>query len=229
MLFVRTKIQFFESKSQPNGGKMSEVTLFVRTKIQFFESKSQHQATAPPIAPCCSSEQRYNFLKANHNTVGDELIAINVVRQNKDTIFWKQITTQIFFKLSYCKLFVRTKIQFFESKSQHTKSCACTNVCCSSEQRYNFLKANHNHSRHITSRIWLFVRTKIQFFESKSQLYVHYFYLRYRCSSEQRYNFLKANHNRCCLVCRCILVVRQNKDTIFWKQITTPLRCTNFQ
>ena len=118
--------------------------MFVRTKIQFFESKSQQWIAITGKMASCSSEQRYNFLKANHNSKISALMSHIVVRQNKDTIFWKQITT-------------------------------------------------HN----------------------LSKLYNH------RCSSEQRYNFLKANHNIICAIITLRFVVRQNKDTIFWKQITT--------
>ena len=41
--------------------------------------------------------------------------------------------------------------------------------CCLSSQRYNFLKANHN-SKQLTLIIMvLFIKSKIHFFESKSQ------------------------------------------------------------
>ena len=222
-MFVRTKIQFFESKSQlvlllvrvPQVVRQNKDTifwkqittsyhiyiilllLFVRTKIQFFESKSQPNP---------------RLWYANF-----------VVRQNKDTIFWKQITTRVDKRNNAIALFVRTKIQFFESKSQPIVVCIAPATCCSSEQRYNFLKANHNCRRQKKARrnvvrqnkdtiFWkqittgertlsaeeqLFVRTKIQFFESKSQLVL--------------------------IVNQLTKVVRQNKDTIFWKQITTRL------
>ena len=145
---------------------------------------------------CCSSEQRYNFLKANHNLSVENVSFVFVVRQNKDTIFWKQITTPLHVARYGVWLFVRTKIQFFESKSQQRITRIYSLICCSSEQRYNFLKANHNGTyiglirqsvvrqnkdtifwKQITTisctswcKRWLFVRTKIQFFESKSQL-----------------------------------------------------------
>ena len=145
--------------------------LFVRTKIQFFESKSQLSGERSLCPHSCSSEQRYNFLKANHNSFLFGSFLFGVVRQNKDTIFWKQITTNAPFIRNYGRLFVRTKIQFFESKSQLNLSMllillvvrqnkdtifwkqittkfhkASIFASCSSEQRYNFLKANHNNT-----------------------------------------------------------------------------------
>ena len=95
-----------------------------------------------------------------------------VVYQIKDTIFWKQITT-----------------------AQHRYA----------DQR------------------WLFIRSKIQFFESKSQQLTCFYIDCIGCLSDQRYNFLKANHNTPKLHKSCKQVVYQIKDTIFWKQITTCL------
>ena len=42
------------------------------------------------------------------------------------------------------RLFIKSKIQFFESKSQHIDISGLNWICCLSSQRYNFLKANHN-------------------------------------------------------------------------------------
>ena len=120
------------------------VELFIRSKIQFFESKSQHTMRAYPLfdsclsdqrynflkanhnfseplhvrVVCCLSDQRYNFLKANHNLQTLRQTHLMVVYQIKDTIFWKQITTPLPFRVCCRWLFIRSKIQFFESKSQ---------------------------------------------------------------------------------------------------------------
>ena len=144
----------------------------------------------------CLSDQRYNFLKANHNYSEQVIICLAVVYQIKDTIFWKQITTDINISPCVFKLFIRSKIQFFESKSQPLVSVSHFREGCLSDQRYNFLKANHNLNpqcvrfRFVVYQIkdtifWkqitttktiglqiplLFIRSKIQFFESKSQL-----------------------------------------------------------
>ena len=119
--------------------------LFIRSKIQFFESKSQ-PVNSDGFQPfCCLSDQRYNFLKANHNTVLLVVMLASVVYQIKDTIFWKQITTSLKDNNVSDLLFIRSKIQFFESKSQLDGKPATNSACCLSDQRYNFLKANHNY------------------------------------------------------------------------------------
>ena len=195
--------------------------LFIRSKIQFFESKSQLQFFSPFSGLSCLSDQRYNFLKANHNPGIYFHRLWVVVYQIKDTIFWKQITT-IPHKYAVEKmLFIRSKIQFFESKSQHEPKKVITDNGCLSDQRYNFLKANHNPTKfgwkhtkvvyqikdtifwkQITTKYqWiykhnpLFIRSKIQFFESKSQQSMKKPLFQISCLSDQRYNFLKANHN----------------------------------
>ena len=143
----------------------------------------------------CLSDQRYNFLKANHNIPCYDTDYDEVVYQIKDTIFWKQITTIFTSNPCASALFIRSKIQFFESKSQLCIAGCIDLFGCLSDQRYNFLKANHNLSSSFKSLAMLFIRSKIQFFESKSQ------------------------HN--CVIIARIQVVYQIKDTIFWKQITT--------
>ena len=195
--------------------------LFIKSKIQFFESKSQQYICVISSRCCCLSSQRYNFLKANHNMILKSFFVKYVVYQVKDTIFWKQITTYCCkHKWSY-ELFIKSKIQFFESKSQHTTNSSTLSICCLSSQRYNFLKANHNglHPgfavcavvyqvkdtifwKQITTdlipvilEVVLFIKSKIQFFESKSQQWYHMRSRASSCLSSQRYNFLKANHN----------------------------------
>ena len=119
-------------------------TLFIKSKIQFFESKSQQLREDTFTNWGCLSSQRYNFLKANHNEIMVFSQKITAVYQVKDTIFWKQITTY-FAALKYSLLlFIKSKIQFFESKSQLTLPGIKKVECCLSSQRYNFLKANHN-------------------------------------------------------------------------------------
>ena len=118
----------------------------------------------------CLSSQRYNILKANQNLAVNVCNGCVVVYQVKDTIFWKQITTSITWIITPMALFIKSKIQFFESKSQ------------------------------------------LPLFQSSHP---------WRCLSSQRYNFLKANHNNYHKRICSQRVVYQVKDTIFWKQITT--------
>ena len=114
-------------KQITTGDRLSRRTssLFIRSKIQFFESKSQPFEISRTFACSCLSDQRYNFLKANHNLSYQEQLPCLVVYQIKDTIFWKQITTNTLSCLSCAGLFIRSKIQFFESKSQHRRRDAC--------------------------------------------------------------------------------------------------------
>ena len=195
-LFIKSKIQFFESKSQQENANnyihpcclssqrynflkanhnficfsIMWCTLFIKSKIQFFESKSQPEKIHEISIQGCLSSQRYNFLKANHNLKIPTIIVI--------------------------ALFIKSKIQFFESKSQPTAQTFNVSGSCLSSQRYNFLKANHNNSTKITIFLKLFIKSKIQFFESKSQLLLKSNLFFPCCLSSQRYNFLKANHNR---------------------------------
>ena len=67
--------------------------LFRISKIQFFESNSQPLSVLCTSCVGCSEYQRYNFLKAIHNC---GILANEhkyVVQNIKDTIFWKQFTT----------------------------------------------------------------------------------------------------------------------------------------
>ena len=138
-------------------------------------------------------------------------------------------------------LFIKSKIQFFESKSQPNGDKPLNAIGCLSSQRYNFLKANHNAWLTAEAGITLFIKSKIQFFESKSQqtivctsddiqLFIkskiQFFESKSqppaptlqncdRCLSSQRYNFLKANHNSGVLLYSIAEVVYQVKDTIF--------------
>ena len=176
-------------------------SLFIKSKIQFFESKSQRRIFNEFYRIGCLSSQRYNFLKANHNTKRVTYYKPKVVYQVKDTIFWKQITTKLpNFQLPL-SLFIKSKIQFFESKSQLNIWAFDCGICCLSSQRYNFLKANHNNDNdvlfiaavvyqvkdtifwkqittwliHFQETKLLFIKSKIQFFESKSQQLVNSF------------------------------------------------------
>ena len=92
------------------------VTLFIKSKIQFSESKSQRGGVVDSLRCSCLSSQRYNFLKANHNRKELMKLMQIVVYQVKDTIFWKQITTYYNYYWSWIWLFIKSKIQFFESK-----------------------------------------------------------------------------------------------------------------
>ena len=93
-------------------------TLFRISKIQFFESNSQPISRWYHSRFCCSEYQRYNFLKAIHNLCLNFNLSLQVVQNIKDTIFWKQFTTTCPTTMKMQKLFRISKIQFFESNSQ---------------------------------------------------------------------------------------------------------------
>ena len=57
------------------------------------ESKSQPPSVSNIIILGCLSDQRYNFLKANHNALSLNNSVSHVVYQLIDTIFCRQITT----------------------------------------------------------------------------------------------------------------------------------------
>ena len=67
----------------------------------------------------------------------------------------------------------------------------------------------------------MFAVTKIQIFESNSQLAKELGSVSYGCSPSQRYKFLKAIHNIKIIVIFRVQDVRRHKDTNFWKQFTT--------
>ena len=144
-------------------------------------------------------------------------------------------------------LFQTTKIQIFESNSQLGAWCPHAAASCFRQQRYKFLKAIHNHvidsvpgyivvsdnkdtnfwkqfttiAKNTSKNYLLFQTTKIQIFESNSQLQERADGRHIRCFRQQRYKFLKAIHNLSKLFTANGTVVSDNKDTNFWKQFTT--------
>ena len=221
MLFQTTKIQTFESNSQPHqrfprarGGcfrlqrykllkaihnyqnqLIRKIRLFQTTKIQTFESNSQPSVTRvkcnlrcfrlqrykllkaihnllPPrwrARLCCFRLQRYKLLKAIHNLKDAGATFAKVVSDYKDTNFWKQFTTYI--------------------------QSLCPQIRCFRLQRYKLLKAIHNDIYVLILGCVLFQTTKIQTFESNSQLESGSRHGRGRCFRLQRYKLLKAIHN----------------------------------
>ena len=118
LLFIRSKIQFFESKSQLKNSFSVIFKVVYQIKDTIFWKQITTNLRVANLLFRCLSDQRYNFLKANHNREFFEKKGLEVVYQIKDTIFWKQITTGSSLKRKDWKLFIRSKIQFFESKSQ---------------------------------------------------------------------------------------------------------------
>jgi len=123
------------------------------------------------------------------------MILVLVVHDIKDRKFWKQITTVETLRWSWCWLFTTSKIENFESKSQRPIPTILFASGCSRHQRSKILKANHNILAFWTFVLALFTTSKIENFESKSQL--------------QR------------ILLASVDVVHDIKDRKFWKQITT--------
>ena len=169
----------------------------------------------------CSEYQRYKLLKAIHNKDGTGSLKLSVVQNIKDTNFWKQFTTGYQLIRQNSQLFRISKIQTFESNSQLHFFFREKGSGCSEYQRYKLLKAIHNgivllaNTPGVVQNIkdtnfWkqfttftvktsekckLFRISKIQTFESNSQLKSYIENYETSCSEYQRYKLLKAIHN----------------------------------
>ena len=97
--------------------------------------------------------------------------------------------------ITHIQLFQTTKIQTFESNSQQLSDDLQYITRCFRLQRYKLLKAIHNHLICSSWRALLFQTTKIQTFESNSQLNTASTLWERCCFRLQRYKLLKAIHN----------------------------------
>ena len=66
---------------------ITHIQLFQTTKIQIFESNSQPRAAGGRRPLCCFRLQRYKFLKAIHNRRRRRRTRCRVVSDYKDTNF----------------------------------------------------------------------------------------------------------------------------------------------
>ncbi len=173
---------------------MWDIELFQTTKIQNFETNSQLFKFFDFTSKYCFRPQRYKILKPIHNTIISIFLPWTTVSDHKDTKFWNQFTTIfLFFKLllhcfrpqrykilkpihntgavgkKWIKLFQTTKIQNFETNSQHNSLTPLQTLYCFRPQRYKILKPIHNESNDGYSQTVLFQTTKIQNFETNSQ------------------------------------------------------------
>ena len=118
-------------------------------------------------------------------------------------------------------LFRISKIQTFESNSQLPVIVRIVLFVVQNIKDTNFWKqfttlvCSHNNF------CKLFRISKIQTFESNSQLPNSIAYCAPSCSEYQRYKLLKAIHNYTLYIFHILLVVQNIKDTNFWKQFTT--------
>ena len=93
--------------------------LFQTTKIQNFETNSQPISLLNKILSNCFRPQRYKILKPIHNILQQNLTTLMTVSDHKDTKFWNQFTTFLLAIWQNMILFQTTKIQNFETNSQH--------------------------------------------------------------------------------------------------------------
>ena len=148
-------------------------------------------------------------------------------------------------------LFRISKISTFESNSQHGETSIKNSGRCSEYQRYQLLRAIHNHISHLsypktvvpnikdinfweqftTRQGWkrprnsLFRISKISTFESNSQHYQLLPLYLQSCSEYQRYQLLRAIHNAAPIAIELTIVVPNIKDINFWEQFTTGPDC----
>ena len=96
------------------------------------------------LGKSCFVYQRYQLLKAIHNSKG-MLKTLNwVVSYIKDTNYWKQFTTSCLVSGRLGKLFRISKIPIIESNSQLNCLWLSGRCGCFVYQRYQLLKAIHN-------------------------------------------------------------------------------------
>jgi len=92
--------------------------LFRISKISTFESNSQQSNQFFPPCICCSEYQRYQLLRAIHNSSMYTDVQNPVVPNIKDINFWEQFTTNPISLIARSLLFRISKISTFESNSQ---------------------------------------------------------------------------------------------------------------
>jgi len=146
---------------------------------------------------------------------------ITVVHDIKDRKFWKQITTLFHFSIMFLPLFTTSKIENFESKSQPYVPFHSDLAVVHDIKDRKFWKQITTDFHPVDVVIWLFTTSKIENFESKSQLMEHDLFTSTGCSRHQRSKILKANHNAQQRLLEMFNVVHDIKDRKFWKQITT--------
>ena len=143
---------FWKQFTTPGDGTRENGLLLRISKIQTFESNSQPDEDICRMFLCCSEYQRYKLLKAIHNNFNRAMEAVKVAQNIKDTNFWKQFTTTPASTRRYLLLLRISKIQTFESNSQHQSNMISAASRCSEYQRYKLLKAIHNMSLWLSPR-----------------------------------------------------------------------------
>ena len=129
-----------------------ENKLFRISKIPIIESNSQQVYKFLRDIGCCFVYQRYQLLKAIHNSFCFFVVHLFVVSYIKDTNYWKQFTTGLKCENIPSLLFRISKIPIIESNSQRDRPVLFEFRSCFVYQRYQLLKAIHNiHMGHVSS------------------------------------------------------------------------------
>ena len=194
--------------------------LFPMSKIQIFESNSQQfcyccvhnlvvsdvkdtnfwkQFTTNKWSECkrksCFRCQRYKFLKAIHNHFAVSVSIWTVVSDVKDTNFWKQFTTKMRTLKSFYGCFRCQRYKFLKAIHNHLLAQRLSAVVVSDVKDTNFWKQFTTCRAPEKISAKLFPMSKIQIFESNSQLATIVCRSCSGCFRCQRYKFLKAIHN----------------------------------
>ena len=227
---------------------LSPPRCFRLQRYKFLKAIHNDQKLDVLLCPGCFRLQRYKFLKAIHNAKTNRnkvlfgcfrLQRYKFLKAIHNSWRWRNCYFEGCFRLQRYKFLKAIHNAFVDIVPI---GCGCFRL-----QRYKFLKAIHNMNiRHLCSTR-LFQTTKIQIFESNSQLYSGvYLYIKWlfqttkiqifesnsqqdnKCSCQtlccfrlQRYKFLKAIHNHRPVRPEPGRVVSDYKDTNFWKQFTT--------
>ena len=195
----------------------------------------------------CSWCQRYELMRAIHNTEIRLTQAQKVVPDVKDTNLWEQFTTCIVIPANNILLFLMSKIRTYESNSQQLVPAVTRYKRCSWCQRYELMRAIHNFcgrrpfrsmvvpdvkdtnlweqfttlSQQFEPKQELFLMSKIRTYESNSQRWSLCWSLFSCCSWCQRYELMRAIHNSFLPKMDISQVVPDVKDTNLWEQFTT--------
>jgi len=160
--------------------------LFRISKISTFESNSQLLIISGCKTKGCSEYQRYQPLRAIHNS----------------SVSYTTVSP----------LFRISKISTFESNSQPKRLEGLRSGGCSEYQRYQPLRAIHNITGNSLRIELLFRISKISTFESNSQLHRSCKWEGLCCSEYQRYQPLRAIHNKTHTINEVRVVVPNIKD-----------------
>ena len=153
--------------------------------------------TSPTFAShrqCCSEYQRYQLLRAIHNTFSTGISTVLLFRISKISTF--ESNSQPVGRLSInSELFRISKISTFESNSQPTGYASSCRLVVPNIKDINFWEQFTTYYIVLILNTLLFRISKISTFESNSQHATTPYTWHVSCSEYQRYQLLRAIHN----------------------------------